>query len=88
MVTAVVFAWNPPDGLKPEWLLAEERGEVEPPSDRKPYLEVSSFEYWTLCVVIVGLVVGWAIFDLPISVLIAVAIGLSLLGAARRRRNQ
>lgn len=87
MVTAVALAWNPPDGLKPEWLLAEERGEVEPPSDRKPYLEVSSFEYWTLCVVIVGLAVGWAIFDLPTSVLIAVGMGLSLLGAARRRRN-
>lgn len=86
-VTAVVFCLDPPDELKPDWLLAEERGEVEPPPDRKSYLEVSSFEYWTLIVGIVGVTAAWAIFDLPISILISVGIGISLLAAARRRRN-
>lgn len=86
-VTAVVFCLAPPDELKPDWLLAEERGEVEPPPDRKSYLEVSSFEYWGLVAGIVGLTAAWAIFDLPVSLLIAVGMGISLLAAARRRRK-
>jgi hypothetical protein len=86
-ITTIVFCLNPPDELKPDWLLAEERGEVEPPPDRKNYLEVSSFEYWALIVGIVGVTAAWAIFDLPTSVLISVGIGISLLAAARRRRN-
>jgi hypothetical protein len=86
-ISAVVICLDPPDELKPDWLLAEERGEAEPPPDRKRYLAVSSFEYWTLVVLLIGLVAAWAIFDLPISLLIAVGMALSLLAAARRRRN-
>lgn len=86
-IAAVWFCLDPPDELKPDWLLAEERGEVAPPPDRKSYLEVSSFEYWTLVVLLIGVTAAWAIFDLPVSILISVGLGLSLLAAARRRRR-
>ena len=86
-ITAVWFCLDPPDELKPDWLLAEERGEVGPPSDRKSNLEVSSFEYWTLIVGLIGVTAAWAIFDLPTSILISVGLGLSLLAATRRRHS-
>ena len=60
---------------------------MAPPPDRKSYLEVSSFEYWTLVVLLIGVTAAWAIFDLPVSILISVGLGLSLLAAARRRRR-
>ena len=86
-VHRVVFCVNPPDELKPDWLLAEERGEVEPPPDRKSYLEVSSFEYKTSIGAIVAVTVACAIFDLPIWILISVGVGISLLAATRRRHG-
>ena len=86
-VAVILFCLEPPDELKPDWLLAEERGEVEPPSDRRSYLEVSSFEYKASIVAIVAVTVAWVIFDLPVSILISVGIGLSMLAATRRRRT-
>lgn len=85
--TVVLFCLDPPDELKPDWLLAEERGEVEPPPDRKSYLEVSPFEYKASVVAIFAVIVAWVVFDLPVSILIPVGLAISLLAATRRRRT-
>ena len=89
-VLAFVWMYRPPWWLKPQWLLAEERGEAPPPAGRaarKPYLEVSPLEYSLLAAGVAALVAAWFVFELTPALLIAAGMGLSLLAAARMKRK-